>query len=214
MYTYEPLGGDHITEAAKRMVELWSTRREPIICKFNDIEFSVDSNVSPESIVEFYQTEMYRRHEEWLNSDAGRQAMVEAHEQQLKRAAEKSKRFHIGDILSITTGRLLSPRGMEAVYEILDFMTDDSLFTHQLPRVSDECKPYLLQQLPDFDSPEMQSEVRRLDEVLEAPSDQPAKEEAINKWLSEVAIRFGEYHMVERMMPHQHEIRSPLDDLP
>lgn len=58
--------------------------------------------------------------------------------------------FHIGDVLSITTGRLLSLRHMEGVYDILNFMTGDNLFTHQLPRASDECRPYLLRQHPEL----------------------------------------------------------------
>lgn len=48
----------------------------------------------------------------------------------------EGKRFHLGDVLSITTGHLLSPRHMEGVYEILNHMTGDQLFTHQLPRAS------------------------------------------------------------------------------
>ena len=50
-----------------------------------------------------------------------------------------SRDFHIGDILSVTTGRLVSPRRMDGVYDILNFMTGDNLFTHQLPRAAREC---------------------------------------------------------------------------
>ena len=62
----------------------------------------------------------------------------------------KTKKFHLGDVLSITTGRLVSPRHMDGVYDILNFMTGDNLFTHQLPRASDECKPHLLAQFPQL----------------------------------------------------------------
>lgn len=64
----------------------------------------------------------------------------------------ESREFHIGDILSVTTGRLISPRHMEGVYDILNYMTGDNLFTHQLPRAADECRPYLLKQHPDLAS--------------------------------------------------------------
>ncbi len=60
----------------------------------------------------------------------------------------KIKKFHLGDVLSITTQRLVSPRHMVGVYDILNFMTGDNLFTHQLPRAANECKPYLLEQFP------------------------------------------------------------------
>lgn len=68
-----------------------------------------------------------------------------------------SRRFHVGDILSITTGRFVSPRGMEGIYDILGFMTDDNPSTTQLGRFAEECKPYLERQLGqkiDFEIPD------------------------------------------------------------
>jgi hypothetical protein len=35
--------------------------------------------------------------------------------------------FHLGDVLTITTGRLVSPRHMDGVYDVLNFMTGDNL---------------------------------------------------------------------------------------
>lgn len=61
-----------------------------------------------------------------------------------------SRDFDLGDILSITTGTLVSPRRMEGIYDILNYMTDDNLFTHQLPRAIRECRPPLLVQHPDL----------------------------------------------------------------
>ena len=59
-------------------------------------------------------------------------------------------KFHIGDVVSVTTGKLLSPRKMEGIYEILDFLTGDSLYTHELPFASKFTKPYLLSQHPEL----------------------------------------------------------------
>lgn len=56
--------------------------------------------------------------------------------------------FHISDVLSITTGRLVSRRHMDGLYDILNFLTGDSLFTHQLPRAMRECEPWLRVQFP------------------------------------------------------------------
>lgn len=63
---------------------------------------------------------------------------------------QQTKDFHLGDVLSITTGVLVSFRSMEGIYDILNFMTGDDLFTHQLPRATDECKPHLLEQFPEL----------------------------------------------------------------
>lgn len=60
------------------------------------------------------------------------------------------REFHIGDILSITTGYMMSPEGIGGVYEILNYMTDDNLFTHQLPRAAEACRGPLLAQHPQL----------------------------------------------------------------
>lgn len=59
-------------------------------------------------------------------------------------------KFHISDVLSITTGRLVSNRHVEGVYKILNHMTGDNLFTHQLPRASRECAPMLIAAYPQL----------------------------------------------------------------
>lgn len=55
--------------------------------------------------------------------------------------------FDLGDVLTVTTGRLVS-RHMDAIYDLLDFVTGDNLFTHQLPRAMEECRGPLLAQHP------------------------------------------------------------------
>lgn len=55
-------------------------------------------------------------------------------------------KFKIGEIISGATGRLLCDIGK--VYEILNYMTGDNLFTHQLPRACRECRPYFYKQFP------------------------------------------------------------------
>ena len=62
----------------------------------------------------------------------------------------EKRNFHLGDVLSITTGKLLSPRLIEGVYDILNYMTGENLFTHQLPRARDVCNPYILKQHPQL----------------------------------------------------------------
>lgn len=61
-----------------------------------------------------------------------------------------TKTFPVETILSITTDRLLTPMG--EVYNILNFMTDSELLTHQLPAASDRCKPVIFEALPEISS--------------------------------------------------------------
>lgn len=58
--------------------------------------------------------------------------------------------FDLGDVLSITTSLLVSPRHIKGVYDILDFMSGENLFTHQLPRVAEEMRPVLFSQHPQL----------------------------------------------------------------
>lgn len=73
------------------------------------------------------------------------------------------KAFHITDILTVTTPFLVSNRHMTGVYEILNFMTADNLFTHQLPRAAEACRPVLLEQFPQL--------AKYTDELADLPYD-------------------------------------------
>jgi hypothetical protein len=59
-----------------------------------------------------------------------------------------SKTFQLGDVLSVTDGHLMT--SIHNVYAILDYMTGENLFTHQLPRAARVCAPYLLKQFPQL----------------------------------------------------------------
>lgn len=60
-----------------------------------------------------------------------------------------SRSFHLGDILSVTTGVFLSPsKDFGAVYEILNYLTGADLYTHQLPGAADAVKGAVEAELP------------------------------------------------------------------
>ena len=58
------------------------------------------------------------------------------------------KEFDLGAILNITTKRLFT--SMEDVYEVLNYLTGDSIYTHQLPRVMPLAKAYVLSLYPEL----------------------------------------------------------------
>lgn len=105
-----------------------------------------------------------------------------------------TKTFSLGAVLSVTTGRLLADIG--ECYEILGWMTGESLFTHQLPRAGEECLGPLLEQHPDlrcvvvpeFDTP---------DEYM--------------TWLHDVAV--PEYGATREVAPLAAGVRSYVDPL-
>lgn len=100
------------------------------------------------------------------------------------------KEFHLGDVLSMTTGRLLSPRGMEGIYDILGFMTGETLFTHQLPHASRKCSPHLEKQFPELHTPEMDFALGELTLMLERIDKQDIDNLLIG-WISKQALRLG-----------------------
>lgn len=75
--------------------------------------------------------------------------------------SETTKEFQLADVLGVTTGKLLGEMG--GLYEILNWLTNDELFTHQLPRARDECLPWLLHWFPEL----AKVRVGRLDDMLD-----------------------------------------------
>ena len=59
-----------------------------------------------------------------------------------------TKDIPLGDVLSVTTGKLVSRDHIGGVYNVCDFMPGVSNFTHQLPRVADTIKPVIFDQHP------------------------------------------------------------------
>lgn len=107
------------------------------------------------------------------------------------------KHFHIGDVLSVTTGCLVSPRLIGGVYDILNYMTDESLYTHQLPRVCEEAAPVLLKRHPHLANVDTSG----------------VNQETWRAWLDERVREFGETLPVPKLSTDEHERIDPLSEL-
>jgi len=62
----------------------------------------------------------------------------------------KTKEFHLGDILSVTTGRLVSHDGMVGVSNVLEFMLDSSVFDVMFKIAAETCTPHIFEQHPEL----------------------------------------------------------------
>ena len=118
--------------------------------------------------------------------------------------------FHLGDILTVTTGRLVSPTFTEGAYKILNFMTRDNLFTHQLPRAADECKPWLERQYPQLSEAAMATDIAELDNLLQNINYKNKRKHIVLLWLNTLVIKYGEYFEVEPLPPEDHIFKNPL----
>lgn len=117
----------------------------------------------------------------------------------------ETRDFHLGDILSVTTGRLVSPRHMEGVYDILNFMTGDNLFTHQLPRAARECEAPLLAQHPDLAAVEVPEEF--------GDGTPDSVRQAVDAWLAGQVAKYGETLPVAPLHEDDHTRIEPFTEI-
>lgn len=113
-----------------------------------------------------------------------------------------AKTFHIGDIVSCGTGCLMPPNGMDGVYQLLNHLTGDNLFTHQLPMAGAKMRLYLEQQFPWL--------IGLTPPSMEGVADRKAVLEA---WLAEVSAAHGEQHEVVPPSSSAWGEHDPIEDL-
>lgn len=92
-----------------------------------------------------------------------------------------TKSFHLGDILTVSTGTLVS--SMDGVHHILNHMTQDNLFTHQILIASPIMREELIRQLPFLGQ-------------VEKPEGLSTREEC-DAWVASVSKVYGDWHSVQ-----------------
>ena len=85
-------------------------------------------------------------------------------------------KFTTGEIISAGLGKLACD--LEGVYKIMNFLTGDNLFTHQLPRAFHSCEAWVIEQHPWL---------RELDTSALNP-------QTWRVWLADAETRFGKMH--------------------
>lgn len=110
----------------------------------------------------------------------------------------ETRDFHLGDILSVAAGMILSPSGMDGIYNILHWMTGGEVMTHQLRRAVDGCKRPLLDQHPDL-------------AAIVIPDGLHGDQ--WTGWLTDMCGRYGETRPVARLTPGVHEQLNPINEL-
>lgn len=111
----------------------------------------------------------------------------------------ETKTFHIGDVLSAATGRLVSPRHVDGVYDILNWMTGENLMTHQLPRVSREVEPFLREQFPELTAVTIPDTID--------------SRETCDAWLETIYPQFGERVELPKLPTEDHTDIDPIAEI-
>lgn len=136
----------------------------------------------------------------------------------------KTRRFDLGVLLTVTTGRLLTKRigpddnGIGQLYDLLGWMTNDSPYSHQLSRFAAECRPWLLRWFPELDAAGTPPNLARLAQLIEdATHRRQPNEGAVAMWLSWLQERgtcdCKAGYDVRRIPQDDHEKTHPYDEL-
>lgn len=101
MKTYELMRSDkNITETAKRMVVLAKKTKGPVTAKFNDVVLTAKPGDNPDAIVQYYQTESNRLHEEYVKSPDYKKQQREA------KKAQQRHNLMLKDALAIAPAKM------------------------------------------------------------------------------------------------------------
>lgn len=111
----------------------------------------------------------------------------------------ETREFHVGDILSVLTGVLVSTRHVDGLYDLLGFMVGEPVWTHQLPRAARECEPALRKQFPDL-------------ATITVP-DGIHTEEKLLAWLAPLEQQYGATHTVTRLAAEDHTSIDPVTEM-
>lgn len=109
----------------------------------------------------------------------------------------ETKDFPTSGVLSTITGRLMGDIG--EVYEVLNWMTGESVFTHQIPRISREAQPVIIAAHPQLAAA-----------ISEAEQVNP---DNFRTWLKTWVERYGATISVPKFNVDQHEQIDPVSEL-
>lgn len=124
--------------------------------------------------------------------------------------------FPLRVVLSATTGRLLTKskgphdNGIGDLYKLLSYMTGAELFTHQLPRACDACRPWLLACFPKLESVD-----EKLEYALHGLTDPAETETAIEDFLNRLVEEEGlaPHYWILPLPAGAYEHKNPLNEL-
>lgn len=109
----------------------------------------------------------------------------------------ETKAFPTAAVLSTITGRLMCDIG--GVYEVLNWMTGESVYTHQLPRISREAAPVILAAHPHL------REATREAALVNTENWQ--------EWRDRWVERYGAEIAVPKMGAGEHKAIDPITEL-
>ncbi len=110
-----------------------------------------------------------------------------------------AKEFHLGALISVTTGAMVCPTGdPKEFFDLLNYMTADNLDSHEIAGAMKECRPFLLKQFS----------------FLSDINIQRVNSENFQEWLSEQVKLHGETFTVQPLPPGTHQVENNIFEPP
>jgi hypothetical protein len=139
----------------------------------------------------------------------------------------EKRAFPLGVVISVVNGKVLFPMpdGLSEYRTFLNFMAGEGVYDHQIPRVLDECRPYLIGWFPWLGSPEMQFAIGELLEMLKTQTEKEGRNKLLLGWVSKIVSgKYGNHGLtltgdsgdmleVEQLPPEAHERIDPHSEL-
>lgn len=111
----------------------------------------------------------------------------------------ETRSFHIGDLITVVDGHLVSPDHVDGIYNVVDYVTGQAHMSHQLPRAAKEVTPWLLEQHPWLADITVPDNLRG--------------EADVKAWLAPVVEKYGERHEVKPFPFGAYVGREPIAEL-
>jgi hypothetical protein len=123
------------------------------------------------------------------------------------------KTYQLADVLSVVLGRIVSDRHIDAIYDVLGYMTGTSVFTHQIPRLGKPCSNEIIRQFPEFSN----IEVADLVAIAESFGNNDTRMDLIRDWVTTTKEKyhFAESYDIEAFSEEQQKklYNNPLTEL-
>lgn len=129
----------------------------------------------------------------------------------------ESKPFHVATIVAVIYGIPVIPNSdgipMQPLYDLMSYLTGDTLMTHQLSRAAEVCVPHLRNTLPALCGPAMDAQVAQFQRDYAYVTQPDVFGAAFVKgWIEETAAKFGERHTVTPLPNGVWQSKDPLEE--
>lgn len=115
----------------------------------------------------------------------------------------ESEEFHLGDILSVITGRMVSPCA-DGLYKLLEFISGPDFEKLNFYCLTRKCRHWLFEQHPQLKTFKMKNEISLLEWSLLNVKNKYKRESIILEWIGKQVQDYGLYLEVTPIPQSKH----------